>query len=233
MAVSWFPESVPATGGTPPQRSVYPGQEVATSSNFDAELEALKQGDEAAFEALINRYHGPMIRLAMAYVQDRGMAEDVVQETWLTCLRSLSKFEGRSSLKTWLFGILINVARSRRRKESRIQALASFFRGDDSDSRRPTVDQSRFGGDGMWIAHPDSWSDIPLSNVLSLETFAQVKAAIETLPEKQKEVIVLRDVAGFKADEACRLLSISAANQRVRLHRGRAAVRKQLEDYLK
>jgi RNA polymerase sigma-70 factor (ECF subfamily) len=85
----------------------------------------------------------------------------------------------------------------------------------------------------MWITAPDSWTDIPLSNVLSLETFAQVKAAIETLPSKQKEVIVLRDVAGLEADEVCQLLSISAANQRVRLHRGRAAVRKQLEDYLK
>jgi RNA polymerase sigma-70 factor (ECF subfamily) len=220
-------------GANPPQRSVYPWQEVATSSTFDADLEALKRGDEAAFESLINRYHGPMMRLAMAYVRDRGAAEDVVQETWLTCLRSLEKFEGRSSLKTWLFGILINVARSRRRKESRIQSLASFIRGDDSDSRRPTVEQSRFGSDGMWINAPDSWTDIPLSNVLSLETFAQVKAAIETLPTKQKEVIVLRDVAGLEADEVCQLLSISAANQRVRLHRGRAAVRKQLEDYLK
>jgi RNA polymerase sigma-70 factor (ECF subfamily) len=220
-------------GANPPQRSVYPWQEVATSSTFDADLEALKRGDEAAFESLINRYHGPMMRLAMAYVRDRGAAEDVVQETWLTCLRSLEKFEGRSSLKTWLFGILINVARSRRRKESRIQSLASFIRGDDSDSRRPTVEQSRFGSDGMWITAPDSWTDIPLSNVLSLETFAQVKAAIETLPTKQKEVIVLRDVAGLEADEVCQLLSISAANQRVRLHRGRAAVRKQLEDYLK
>jgi RNA polymerase sigma-70 factor (ECF subfamily) len=220
-------------GANPPQRSVYPWQEVATSSTFDADLDALKRGDEAAFESLINRYHGPMMRLAMAYVRDRGAAEDVVQETWLTCLRSLEKFEGRSSLKTWLFGILINVARSRRRKESRIQSLASFIRGDDSDSRRPTVEQSRFGSDGMWINAPDSWTDIPLSNVLSLETFAQVKAAIETLPTKQKEVIVLRDVAGLEADEVCQLLSISAANQRVRLHRGRAAVRKQLEDYLK
>jgi RNA polymerase sigma-70 factor (ECF subfamily) len=219
-------------GANPPQRSVYPWQEVATSSTFDADLDALKRGDEAAFESLINRYHGPMMRLAMAYVRDRGVAEDVVQETWLTCLRSLEKFEGRSSLKTWLFGILINVARSRRRKESRIQLLASFIRG-DSDSHRPTVEQSRFGSDGMWITAPDSWTDIPLSNVLSLETFAQVKAAIETLPSKQKEVIVLRDVAGLEADEVCQLLSISAANQRVRLHRGRAAVRKQLEDYLK
>lgn len=221
-----------AAGATPPQGSAYPWQEVATEA-FDVDLEALKRGDEAAFEALINRFHGPLMRLAMAYVRDRGVAEDVVQETWLTCLRSLDKFEGRSSLKTWIFGILINVARTRRRRESRIQALASFIWRDDSDSRRPTVDRGRFGVDGMWSAPPDSWVDVPLSKVLSLETFGQVKTAIEALPAKQREVIVMRDVVGLDADEVCRLLSISAANQRVRLHRGRAAVRKQLEDYLK
>lgn len=200
---------------------------------FDSELEALRAGDEAAFEALIQRYHGPLIRLAMAYVRDHGVAEDVVQETWLTCLRSLDKFEGRSSLKTWIFGILINVARSRRRKESRLLPFTSLFRGDDSDSQRPTVDPHRFGGDGMWIAPPDSWSNVPLSNLLQAETLERVKIAIEGLPLKQREVIVLRDVAGLEAVEVCQLLSISAENQRVRLHRGRAAVRKMLEEYLK
>jgi RNA polymerase sigma-70 factor (ECF subfamily) len=223
---------VAAAGATPPQGSAYPWPEAAART-VDAELEALKSGDEAAFEALINRHHGPMMRLAMVYVRDRGVAEDVVQETWLTCLRTLGRFEGRSSLKTWIFGILINVARSKRRKESRILALTSFLRRDDSDSHRPTVDRGRFRGDGDWIAPPDSWSNVPLSKVLSLETMGQVKAAIEALPARQREVIVLRDVAGLEADEVCRLLSITAANQRVRLHRGRAAVRKQLEGYLR
>ena len=202
-------------------------------STFEPELEALRAGDEAAFVALIDRYHGPLYRLAMAYVRDHGVAEDVVQETWLTCLRSLHKFEGRSSLKTWIFGILINVARSRRRKESRLLPLTTLFRGDDSDSRRPTVDPDRFGGDGMWTTPPDSWSNIPLSKVVQAETLERVKAAIEGLPLKQREVIVLRDVAGLEADEVCRLLSISAENQRVRLHRGRAAVRKMLEAYMR
>jgi RNA polymerase sigma-70 factor (ECF subfamily) len=202
-------------------------------STFEPELEALRAGDEAAFVALIDRYHGPLYRLAMAYVRDHGVAEDVVQETWLTCLRSLDKFEGRSSLKTWIFGILINVARSRRRKESRLVPLTTLFRGDDSDSRRPTVDPDRFGGDGMWTTPPDSWSNIPLSKVVQAETLERVKVAIEGLPLKQREVIVLRDVAGLEADEVCRLLSISAENQRVRLHRGRAAVRKMLEAYMR
>lgn len=200
---------------------------------FESEVEALKAGDEAAFEALIQRYHGPLFRLAMAYVRDHGVAEDVVQETWLTCLRSLDRFEGRSSLKTWIFGILINIARSRRRKESRLLPLTSLFRGDDSDSRRPTVDPDRFGSNGMWTTPPDSWSNVPLSSVLQAETLERVKAAIEDLPMKQREVIVLRDVAGLEAVEVCQLLSISAENQRVRLHRGRAAVRKMLEAYMR
>jgi len=200
---------------------------------FDSELEALRAGDEAAFQSLIQRYHGPMFRLAMTYVGDRGVAEDVVQEAWLTCLRSLDRFEGRSSLKTWLFGILVNVARSRRRKESRILPFASIFRRDDSDSRRPTVDRSRFGSDGMWRNGPQSWDNLPESKVLGDETLQHVRSAIDTLPPKQREVILLRDVAGFDAGEVSSLLGISAANERVSLHRARATVRQKLEEYLR
>ncbi len=200
--------------------------------SFDSELEALRAGDEAAFQSLIQRYHGPMFRLAMNYVGDRGVAEDVVQESWLTCLRSLDRFEGRSSLKTWLFGILVNVARSRRRKESRILPFASLWRRDDSDSHRPTVDRSRFGSDGMWSDGPRSWDNVPESKVLGAETLQHVRSAIDTLPPKQREVILLRDVAGFEAGEVSALLGISPANERVRLHRARATVRQKLEEYL-
>ncbi len=200
---------------------------------FDSELEALRAGDEAAFQSLIQRYHGPMFRLAMNYVGDRGVAEDVVQESWLTCLRSLDRFEGRSSLKTWLFGILVNVARSRRRKESRILPFASLWRRDDSDSRRPTVDRSRFGSDGMWSDGPRTWDNVPESKVLGAETIQHVRSAIDALPPKQREVILLRDVAGFDAGEVSALLGISPANERVRLHRARASVRQKLEEYLR
>ncbi len=200
---------------------------------IDSELAALRAGDEAAFRSLIRRYHGPMFRLAMTYVGDRGVAEDVVQESWLTCVRGLDRFEGRSSLKTWIFGIVINTARSRRRKESRSLPFASFWRRDDSDQRRPTVDRSRFGTDGMWQSCPLSWDSIPESKVLGDETVQHVRAAIEALPPKQREVIVLRDVAGFEAGEVSSLLGISAANERVRLHRARAAVRQALEEYLR
>jgi RNA polymerase sigma-70 factor (ECF subfamily) len=210
----------------------YPWPRVDEKIN-DPELDALKAGDEATFQSLVQRYHGPMLRFAMTYVGDRGVAEEVVQEAWLTCVRTLDRFEGRSSLKTWIFGIVINLARSRRRKESRVLPFASFWRRDDSDSHRPTVDQSRFGSDGMWRSGPHRWDNLPESKVLGDETVQQVRAAIEALPAKQREVIVLRDVAGFEAGEVSALLGISPANERVRLHRARAAVRQALEEYLR
>lgn len=199
----------------------------------DSDLDALKDGDEVAFQALIQRLHGPMLRLAMAYVRDHGVAEDVVQESWLTCLRSLHGFEGRSSLKTWILGIVMNVARARRRKEARILPFSAFWRRDDSDSGRPTVDRSRFGADGRWRSGPGSWDNIPESKVLGDETLRTVKAAIDGLPPKQRDVILLRDVAGLDAAEVSTALGISPANERVRLHRARAAVRKTLEEYLR
>lgn len=202
-------------------------------ANYDPDLEALKSRDEAAFQAIIGRYHGPMLRVAMTYVRDREVAEDVVQESWLTCLRSLDRFEGRSSLKTWILGVVINIARARRRKEARILPFASLWRRDDSDRERPTVDASRFGSDGMWRTGPQNWDNIPESKVLGAETLERVKAAIEGLPPKQRDVIVMRDVAGLDAVEVSELLGISAANERVRLHRARAAVRKTLEEYLR
>jgi len=216
----------------PESASSYPGPQVVREPS-DPDLDALKSGDDAAFEALIGRYHGPMMRLAMSYLRDRGAAEDAVQETWLTCLRTLDRFEGRSALKTWVFGILLNVARSRHRKESRISPFTSLFRRDAGEGRGPTVDQRRFGSNGLWSTPPDNWSNVPESKLLDRETIDQVKSAIEALPAKQREVLILRDVAGFDADEVCGLLSISPANQRVRLHRGRASVRKALEEYLK
>jgi RNA polymerase sigma-70 factor (ECF subfamily) len=196
-----------------------------------SELNALKAGDENAFSALVQRYHGSLIRLAMGYVKDHAIAEDVVQETWLTCIKSLDRFEGRSTLKTWIFGIALNIARSRGRKERRVLPFASLFRR-DAGSSGPTVDPERFGGDGMWKTLPTSWANVPEERVLGQETMARVRDAIDALPAKLREVIVLRDVAGLDAAEVCGLLSISQANQRVRLHRARAAVRKMLEDYL-
>lgn len=168
----------------------------------------------------------------MAYVRDIQVAEDVVQEAWLTAIRTLDRFEGRSSLKTWMSGIVINLARARRRKESRFVTFTTLLRGDDADRRKPTVDPSRFGLDGAWRQAPSPWDNIPESTLIGNETLTKVKAAIEALPRKHREVIVMRDVAELDAAEVSQLLGITAENQRVRLHRARAAVRKALEDYL-
>src|SRR5216683_7401621 len=198
MSMSLFSVRPPWPGGA----SSYPGPQVVREPS-DPDLDALKSGDDAAFEALIGRYHGPMMRLAVSYLRDRGAAEDAVQETWLTCLRTLDRFEGRSALKTWVFGILLNVARSRHRKESRISPFTSLFRRDAGEGRGPTVDQRRFGSDGMWSTPPDNWSNVPESTLLDRETIDHVRAAIEALPDKQREVVILRDVAGLDADEVC------------------------------
>ncbi|GAC1658808.1 MAG: sigma-70 family RNA polymerase sigma factor [Candidatus Dormibacteraceae bacterium] len=202
------------------------------SGTDEAEVAALRAGDEAAFEALIHRYHGAMLRLALAQVHDRALAEDVVQETWLTVIRGIDRFEGRSTLKTWVFGILLNIARSRRRRESRSLPFASLFRRDDSDSRGPTVDPDRFAAAGNWTSLPSNWGNVPEARLLDRETLDQVSAAISGLPSRQREVIILRDVAGWEAGEVAEFLGISAGNERVRLHRARAAVRRRLEDYL-
>jgi len=196
----------------------------------DPDLEALRSGDEAAFEELVARYHGPLLQLARSHVRDLPTAEDVVQETWLQALASLKRFEGRSTFKTWLFGILLNFARARRRRESRLLPFTSLFRRDVGDG--PAVDPDRFNRDGMWTTLPDRWDGIPEARLLSRETLARVGAAIQALPEGQREVILLRDVAGLGSEEVAGLLRITAANQRVRLHRARAAVRRALEEYL-
>ncbi len=198
----------------------------------DADLAAVQSGDEAAFAALVSRLHGPLMRLAMGYVHDRTIAEDVVQETWLTCLRQLGDFQGRSSFRTWVVGIGLNLARARRRRERRWLPFTSWGR-ESSDSRGPTVDGRRFGDDGMWKERPDPWTSVPEARMIGAETMQHVRDAIDSLPARQREVIVLRDVAELSAGEVAGLLGISAANERVRLHRARAAVRKQLEDYLR
>jgi RNA polymerase sigma-70 factor (ECF subfamily) len=193
----------------------------------EPELEALRRGDEAAFVELLRRYHGALMRLAMTYVQNPQIAEDVVQDAWLTAIRSLDSFAGRSSLKTWISGIVINIARAKRRKESRLVSLGSVF-SDFAGRRKPTVDPSRFGRDGAWRELPRVWENVPESSLIEKETLGRIKEAIDALPPKHREVIVLRDVGQLDAS----VLGISPENQRVRLHRARAAVRKSLEDYL-
>ena len=204
-----------------------------TERLHDPELRALRSGDEEAFRSLVARLHGPMLRLVMGYVRDRDIAEDVVQESWLTVLKNLDHFEERSTLKTWILGIALNIARSRKRKESRVLPFSSLWRGSDREQGGPTVDPSRFDSAGRWKEIPDSWSNVPESRLLSQETMQRVREAVDTLPPMQREVLVLRDVAGMDSGEVCGMLGISPENQRVRLHRARTSVRKMLEEYLR
>jgi RNA polymerase sigma-70 factor (ECF subfamily) len=197
-------------------------------------VEALRRGDEKAFAALIDRYHSSLVRLAMMYVATREQAEDVVQETWIAVLNGIGRFEGRSSLKTWIFRILVNRAKTKGVRESRSVPFSSL--AGEVEEGEPSVDPSRFAdrgrGAGAWSAPPESWEGIPEDRLLSAETHAVVDDAIAALPPAQRAVITLRDVKGFTAQEACDVLGLTEANQRVLLHRARSKVRARLEDYL-
>ena len=199
---------------------------------------ALRRGDEAAFLELVNRYQPLMLRVARGYVRDPRAAEDVVQETWLAVLEGVDRFEARASLKTWMFRILVKRAITRAGKDRR-QVPFSSLGGDPSrEDEGPTVDPERFlGADhprwaGHWASAPASWDTVPDERLLSRETLARVCAAIDRLPARQRDVIVLRDIGGFCAEEACSALDLSEGNQRVLLHRARAKVRQELEDYV-
>jgi RNA polymerase sigma-70 factor, ECF subfamily len=198
-------------------------------------VEALRAGDERIFRELVERYHASLIRVALMYVRTRAVAEEVVQETWIGVLRSLPRFEGRSSLRTWIFRILANQARTRARREARSVPFSSLA-GVDDDS--PTVDPDRFlpaehpAFPGHWASPPRSWGALPEEELLARETRERVLAAIDDLPGSQRMVISLRDVEGWSSEEVCDLLEISEGNQRVLLHRARAKVRGALEEYL-
>jgi RNA polymerase sigma-70 factor (ECF subfamily) len=190
---------------------------------------ALEDRDERAFVELVNRYQSSLLRLALVHCNNRAVAEDVVQETWLGVLRGIERFEGRSSFKTWLFRILVNRARTRAVLEGRTVAFSSL-EGDE-----PSVSPDRFLGPdhpewaGHWSVPPRSWGASPESELLSKETLELVERAIAALPLAQREVITLRDVDGWSSEEVCNALDISETNQRVLLHRARAKVRAALE----
>jgi len=194
-------------------------------------LPALRAGHEEAFVAFVTRYHASLKRVARAYVSTDAVAEEVVQETWLAVIEGLDRFEHRSTLKTWLFHILANKAKTRGVRERRIVPFASLAGADDE----PAVPPDRFQRDGdawpgHWAAPPRPWED-PERRLASLEARAYLRAAIAALPATQQAVLTLRDVEGLDAEEVCGLLDVSAGNQRVLLHRARAKVRTQLERY--
>ena len=199
-----------------------------------ARIARLRDGDEIVFAQLVDRYTPAMVRVARGYVPTREIAEDVVQEAWIALLKGISKFEGRSSLRTWLFTVMINIAKRRGVRERRDAdaEIAAFTGG--------TVDPARFrpANDARWPGHwkdhqqPAPFPETPEGSVLANELMSVARGELDKLPERQRIVVSLRDMLGFDSREVCELLDISTANQRVLLHRGRAAVRQALENYL-
>jgi RNA polymerase sigma-70 factor (ECF subfamily) len=184
----------------------------------------LRSGDESAFAEVVDAYHSSMVRLAQTFVSSRAVAEEVTQDTWLAVLKGIGRFEGRSSLKTWIFRILSNRARSTGVREQRTTPV------DLSDEA--AVDRRRFDAGGAWSDPPAHWSDEVVDRFSSGPLVAQVRAAISDLPESQRAVVTLRDLDGLSSKEVCDVLQISEVNQRVLLHRGRSRIRARLEDEL-
>lgn len=192
---------------------------------------ALRAGNEWAFTALVERYHPTMLRLARNYTPDDAVAQEVVQETWLSVLLGLPRFEGRSALKTWIFRILVNIARTRGQREHRTIAFSLAGRHDVADGN-PAAGADRFGDDGNVGASLASEEDLPEEHLLAAEMHAYIRAAVEQLPPRQRMVITLRDIDDRPADEVCKLLEIAPTHQRVLLHRARSSVRRALEPHL-
>jgi RNA polymerase sigma-70 factor, ECF subfamily len=195
---------------------------------------ALQAGDERAFETLVAELGPAMLRIARMYVSSRAVAEEVVQETWLGVLSGIGRFEGRSSLKTWIFRILTNRAKTRGEREGRSLPFSSL--GAETDSDEPSVDADRFrvGGryEGQWSSAPSRWSELPEDRLVGQETIAIAQATIDALPETQRLVITMRDVEGWSSEEVRNVLDLSESNQRVLLHRARGKVRQALATYL-
>ena len=199
-------------------------------------LAALRTGDEAAFTLLVERYHAVMVRLARAFMRDTGLAEEVAQDAWLGILRGLDGFQGRSSLKTWIFRIVINRAHARAGREQRVIPFSDAG-GSLAEDAGPAVDPGRFRGPddpwhGGWVSFPPSWGPSPEQRLLSGEVRQLIHEAIDRLPSGQREVVMLRDVQGWDAAEVCHTLELSESNQRVLLHRGRSKLRRALAHYL-
>jgi RNA polymerase sigma-70 factor, ECF subfamily len=201
-------------------------------------LGRLRAGDAAAFAELVDGWSPALLRVALLHVSSRASAEEVVQDTWLAVIGQLDRFEGRSSLRTWVFRILENVARSRGRREARALPWSSAFpdpRGPADD--QPTVDGARFRGPGdPWpggwtvTGQPATWQPPPDDAAVAAELRRRLGTALAELPERQRVVVELRDVHGLTSEEVCERLRLTPANQRILLHRGRARLRGLLED---
>jgi RNA polymerase sigma-70 factor (ECF subfamily) len=201
----------------------------------EALLSRLRAGEEEAFDELVNTHHGALIRMAMGYVADREVAEEVVQDTWVAVIESLSRFQGRSSLRTWIFGILIHKAKDRGVREKRHSSFSDFESCEDDHEE--AIDPSCFQQSGAWAGHwafpPQPWDEETPEKLLSSQQAVNaMNQAIQGLPLTLKEVLILRDVEGAEVKEVCELLQITETNLYVRLHRARERVRQAVESYL-
>jgi RNA polymerase sigma-70 factor, ECF subfamily len=196
-------------------------------------LDALRAGDEGAFAALVREYHSSLVRVARIYVSSLAAAEEVAQETWLGVLNGLDRFEGRSSLRTWIFRILTNIAKTRAQRDRRTLPFSALQ--DPGRVPEAAVDADRFldpehpRWPGHWAVKPEAW---PEEALVAAETRGRIAEAIEALPATQRAVITLRDVEGWDSAEVCNALGLTETNQRVLLHRARSKVRGALESYL-
>lgn len=208
-----------------------PRHAAAPAADERALVQRLRAGDRDAFTTLVVRHGGAMLRFAMTFVKHRSLAEEIVQDTWLSALDNLDGFEGRSTLRTWLFQIAANTARTRLAREGRSVPFSSLGSPEDADELAANPD--RFDQGGMWKEPPGPWSEEnPERLAQGVETRAAIEEAIAGLPEAQRAVITLRDVEELETEEICRLLGITVSNQRVLLHRARAKVRQALEKYM-
>ena len=198
-----------------------PGDELAI-------VERLRAGDEAAFGELVRRHHTAMVHFAQSFVPSRAIAEEVAQDAWLGVIKGIDRFEGRSSLKTWIFRIVANIARTRGERERRTVSVA-----DEIAEAIPSVAPGRFAGPpgrGAWATPPAPWSDLPDERLMAKSTFDRVADLAAGLSENQRRVFVLRDIEGMSPAEVCALLDLTEVNQRVLLHRARSRVRAGLEE---
>jgi RNA polymerase sigma-70 factor (ECF subfamily) len=201
------------------------------AGNDDELVARLRAGDEAAFRELLDRYGASLRRVARTYVATDSAADEVVQDTWVGVLRGIDRFEQRSSLKTWIFRILMNIARTRGTRDKRSVPFSSLASEEDGE---PTIAPERFQGPdgrhpGHWAAFPTRWHDHPEVRAVGHETLGVVRDALATLPPAQQEVVRLRDLEGWTSREVCNALDLTETNQRVLLHRGRARLRAALE----
>ena len=202
------------------------------ASSPEATLDALRAGDAETFRRVVADLNPGLTRLAQTYVS-AALAEEVVQETWASVIQALDSFEGRSSLKTWVYRIMLNKVRTLAGRESKIIPFAAMARtGDDGERVLPERVARQLETTGFWSAQPELWHLLPAEALERDEVLMMILEAIEMLPGAQREVVQLRDLEGWPALDVANALGISAVNQRVLLHRGRTAVRNKLEEYL-